>query len=136
MTSVLTENADLMNFFEKKMCKDVVNIIDDFAQPYLFNVGDEIEVNFTWTSLFGNVVNECNYYEIAEINRNKYSSEVYIYEEKGDDISLIYDEDEDCKQPKKLFIKKYSCGDEYISFAEFETDDIKLTDYIFKAKNK
>jgi len=135
MVSVLAENADIKNFFEKKMCKDVVNIIDDFAKPYLFEVGDEIEVNFTWTSLFGNVVNECNSYEIAEIYRNKYCSEVYIYEDKGDDISLIYDEDEDGEQPKRLFINKNSCGDEYISFAELETDDIKLTDYIFEAKN-
>ena len=70
MTSVITENADIMDFFESKMCKDVVNIINDFAKPHLFEVGDEIEVHFTWKDGESprNIVNEYDYYEIKSID--------------------------------------------------------------------
>ena len=139
MTSMITENADIMNFFESKICKDVVNIIDEFAKPHLFEVGDEIEVKFTWCCDYDeNYGNECNYYQISEIYRNKYCSEVYVYETQLGGVSLIYENHEDDSQPKKLFINKDSYGDEYISFAEFERAEeisYELFDYLYEAKD-
>jgi hypothetical protein len=90
MSSILTQHADIKNFFEKKMCGDVVNIIDDFAKPYQFEVGSEIEVNFTWKDGERNIVNEYNYYEIIEIDRTKYPSRMLVEELASGGVSLFY----------------------------------------------
>ena len=108
--NLINENADIKNFFEKKMCKDVCEYMCEFAKPHLFEVGDEIDVNFTWKDDYAEEYgNECNSYQICGIDRNKYCSEVYIYEITNG-VSLIYEIDEDDSQPKRLFIEKDSCA--------------------------
>ena len=136
--NLINENADIKNFFEKKMCKDVCEYMCEFAKPHLFEVGDEIDVNFTWKDDYAEEYgNECNSYQISGIYRNKYCSEVYIYEITNG-VSLIYENDEDDSQPKRLFIEKDSYGDEYISFNEFERDEeisYELLNYMCEAKD-
>ena len=128
MSSVIAENADIKSFFESKMCADVLGIVNDFAKPHLFKVGDVIEVHFTWKDSESprNIVNEYNYYEILEIDRTKYPS-VMLLEECGD-VSLFYqskfydneeEEEESWEKPQYFIIDTDKNGDEYTSFSHY-----------------
>jgi hypothetical protein len=129
MLSVITENADIKTFFESKMCDDVFKIVNDFAKPHLFEVGDEIEVYFTWKDSLGNIVNEYNYYEIMEIDRTTYPSKMLVEELASGGVSLFYqsqfydneeEEEEAWGKPQYLIINTDENGDEYTtSFSHY-----------------
>jgi len=42
MSSVITENADIKTFFESKLCKDVVGVINDFVGKDKIELGEYI----------------------------------------------------------------------------------------------
>ena len=131
MISVITENADIKTFFESKMCDDVFGIVNDFAKPHLFEVGDEIEVYFTWKDGESprNIVNEYNYYEIISIDRTVSPSIMWVEEMASGGASLFYqskfydtaeEEEEDFEKPKFLIIDTDENGDEYTtSFSHY-----------------
>jgi len=115
------------------MCGDVCDYICEFANPYLFEVGCEIEVHFTCKDGMGDIVNEYNYYEIMEIDRTSYPYTMLVEEMASGGVSLFYqskfyDNDEEEAEafgkPHLLIIDTDKNGDEFTtSFSHYNDGD-------------
>jgi hypothetical protein len=105
MSSVIAENADIKTFFESKLCADVVGVINDFAKPHLFKVGQEISLRYTFIDGVGHECWSESWFEIVDVDYDELRVYIKIDEDEnqlfGDweeeegvwlDISLDLDE--------------------------------------------
>ena len=137
MSSVIAENADIKSFFESKMCADVVGVINDFAKPHLFKVGQEFSLRYTFIDGEGMECWSESDFEIVDVDYDELR--VYINIEE-DENQLFGDWEEE--EGVWLDISLDLGGNHYInldgtgySLEWKEERDITLENYKIEAKD-
>ena len=83
MSSIIAENADIKTFFESKMCADVLGIVNDFAKPHLFKVGQEFSLRYTFIDGEGQECWSESDFEIVDVDYDELRVYINIEEDEN-----------------------------------------------------
>jgi len=130
MSSIIARNTDLNNFFQKKMCKDVCNLMLGFLGK------DKIVLGKYQVSLYEKKQN--NYVDVIKLTKcfvfYKISPQICLMSDYCQDQNFDY-ECQRCKikREDKTFRKKIFIYDNKNEYCKIDLDDHRKDHYMIKS---